>query len=260
MDSRLTELRDEAQALVAGLPRPAFYRDHASDVAQAKRLFFEHPLVDRLQQDCLPFLYDDYGHGIQHAKLVSVDAAAICVLELPDAAAAEIRRSALLAQFCGLLHDICRLEPDHARRGAETARLVLRDYPLDDAEVDAVTHAVAAHEAFTDVPPAPSPLAALLAGALYDADKFRWGPDNFSTTLWEICDYEDWSVAEIAERFPKGLETVRAVESTFRTPTGRAYGPEMIELGLAVGERMAELLARAAREPGGEGEIGRAHV
>jgi len=44
----------------------------------------------------------------------------------------QARRLSLLAMLAGLLHDTCRLEGDHATRGADLALLILRDYPLTD--------------------------------------------------------------------------------------------------------------------------------
>lgn len=248
MKQILVQMKKEAQAMARELPTPGFYRDYAPEVSMARELFFEHPLMNRLQEDALPFLYDEYGHGIQHAKKVAIDAAALVLVEASDRSPEKLRRLTLLAGICGVLHDSCRLEDDHARRGAELARTVLSGYPLSPGELDLAARSIACHEAFSDWTPPEDGDERILAGCLYDADKFRWGPDNFSTTLWEICDYEDWTLEEVLERFPGGMDITRRVAGTFRTDTGCKYGPELIELGLDMGKTIQARLSELARE------------
>ncbi|MEW5772027.1 MAG: HD domain-containing protein [Thermodesulfobacteriota bacterium] len=242
----LRAIRDEAKSLRSRLATPGFYRLCAAEMETARNVFFDDPLVYRMQQDVLPFLYDDYGHGVEHAKKVAIEAAAIILAEIGRNDPERARRLAKLALLAGLLHDICRLEPEHATRGAEVSRLILQDYPLPSEDKAAVIRAVNCHEAFTHCPETPDPDADLLAGALYDADKFRWGPDNFVTTLWEICDYLEWPLAEVVRRFPEGVERIRQVTDTFRTGIGQACGPEFIEQGLELGQALYRLLRDAA--------------
>lgn len=241
----LRSIRDQAKALRARLAPPGFYRICAAQLETARGAFFDDPLAYRMQQDVLPFLYDDYGHGVEHAKKVAIEAAAIVLVEAGKADPERSRRLARLALLAGLLHDICRLEPEHAARGAEVAHLILQDYPLAAEDKAAVVRAVACHEAFALCDETPDPDADLLAGALYDADKFRWGPDNFVTTLWEICDYLEWPLDEVARRFPEGVERIRQVADTFRTGVGRTFGPEFIEQGLVLGQDLYLLLQAA---------------
>jgi hypothetical protein len=252
MNKVLTELKKEAKALAAGQPVPAFYREMESKLTFAREMFFDHPLVIRLQEDVLPFLYDEYAHGVYHSKKVAIEAGAIVLQEgegeniLGD----ELRDLVLLAQFCGLLHDCCRLEAEHAKRGAETALVILNNFPLSERDKHLITGAIARHEAFkNDEPVTDDVKLKILSGALYDADKFRWGPDNFSTTLWEICDYEDWSTDEIVVKFPKGLDIIKSIEPTFRTSTGKKYGPEMIHQGLAIGTQLYKRLLELSNDP-----------
>ncbi len=212
-----------------------FYDHFSPELAYSREIFFDHPLVMRCAQDVIPFLHDDYGHGVEHCKKVAIEAGAIVMAEFFHSDANLCRHMVILAELCGLLHDICRLEPNHARESAELSRRILRDFPLSDSDKEMIYYAIASHEAFTPVSPPPGHLASLLSGALYDADKFRWGPDNFTTTLWEICDYQDWSLERIVEEFPKGIEIIRSISQTFRTNTGQIYGPEFIEAGLKIG-------------------------
>lgn len=250
MNKLLTDLKKEAKAMASAQPVPVFYRDLETQIEFARDMFFDHPLVIRLQEDVLPFLYDEYAHGVYHSKKVAIEAGAIILREGEDMDGDRVRELVLLAQFCGLLHDSCRLDENHALRGAETSRVILNNYPLSERSKELIAESIARHEAFKPEQPIENdPELALLSGALYDADKFRWGPDNFSTTLWEICDYEDWTVQEIIEKFPKGLEIIKSIESTFRTETGRIYGPEMIAQGINIGSAIYGKLIELSKDP-----------
>ena len=258
MHETLRHIRDRAAELAALLPRPSFYAEHADQVRHCRSMFFDHPLILRLREDVLPFLLDEYGHGVEHSKAVAIEAGAIVMIERgPNASdpnahnrdMARTRRLILLAQLAGLLHDTRRAEGHHAAKGAELARIILHDYPLEPREKETVAFAVANHEAFAAHEESDDPDTALVAGALYDADKFRWGPDNFTTTLWEMCDYMDLNLQEIVERFPRGVEMVGQVADSFRTATGRRHGPEFIDIGLALGGQIFELLREASGVP-----------
>ncbi|MDY7000217.1 MAG: hypothetical protein SVS15_00360, partial [Thermodesulfobacteriota bacterium] len=225
MNETLRRIKKEAGAMPAGLELPSFYRVCAHELESSQKNFAEHPMLARLREDVIPFLRDNYGHGMEHAEKVAVEAGAIVLAESRRENVDTARYLALLAQISGLLHDVCRLEPDHAAKGAEMARTILHDYPLSAEDKEEICFAIASHEAFQ---PPPKPMdtdAELLSGALYDADKFRWGPDNFTTTLWEICDHQEWSLSEIVERFPDGVEKIKEIASTFRTGPGKKYGP-----------------------------------
>ena len=213
----------------------------------ATNFFFDHPLPLRMQEDVIPFLYDNFGHGVEHSKKVALDTATIIMFEGGTIEQNKIRHLALMGQLAGLMHDIQRMDDNHAERAGETALMILRSYPLTDHEKNMISRAVSDHEAFTDWKPDPEDIEqSLLSGALYDADKFRWGPDNFCTTLWEICDHENWSAAEVYQRFPQGLKIIKSILPTFRTKTGKKYGPEMIEMGLKLGQAIYKRLEELA--------------
>jgi hypothetical protein len=217
---------------------PGFYTAMGTELASARDTFFSHPMVMRCREDVLPFLNDEFGHGIDHSKKVAIECGALILGEANVLGLEQARRLNLLAMLAGLLHDTCRLEDDHAARGADLALLILRDYPLLDEEKQMIANAVRCHEAFSAPVLFDHHRAQLLADALYDADKFRWGPDNFTTTLWEICDYEEWTLEQILDKFPAGLEVVASIQNTFRTFAGKIYGPEFIELGLVMGKKI----------------------
>lgn len=244
MLKELEQVKLEAKNLAGLQPRPQFYERFAPELAFSKELFFDHPLVVRCGEDVLPFLVDDYGHGIDHAKKVAVDAGAIALAEARAWGMKQARHVCLLAQLSGLLHDICRLEPEHALRGSEVSVQILANFPLADRDKRMIAFAIRNHEAFRPVETSGDHQEDLLASCLYDADKFRWGPDNFGTTLWEICDYEEWCMKEILCKFPEGVQRIRAISNTFRTEVGKTFGPEFIELGLDLGNRLYTILRR----------------
>lgn len=235
MNEVLIRMKREAKAMLAHQDLPGFYRECAREMDHSRATFFDHHLIVRLQEDVMPFLYDDYGHGIEHSKKVAIEAGAIVLAEMRGGDMGKGRELMLLAHMAGLLHDICRLEDNHAARGAELCATILADYPLERHDIERIAFAVSDHEAFTERQKTDDPYAELLSGALYDADKFRWGPDNFSTTLWEMCDYNDIPVEEILALFPKGVDKIAQIASTFRTGIGKSFGPEFIELGLKLG-------------------------
>ena len=236
--------KQEAKTLVGTQHPPRFYESLAAELAFSRELFFDHPLVIRCCEDVLPFLADDYGHGIDHSKKVALEGGAIALAEARALGMDTARHLCLLSQLSGLLHDICRLDPQHAQRGAELSMRILADFPLTDVDKRMIAFAVRNHEAFRPRESSADHLEELLAAVLYDADKFRWGPDNFGTTLWEICDYEEWCLCEILMKFPEGIDRIRSIANTFRTEIGRTYGPEFIELGLNLGNRLYSILQR----------------
>ncbi|MBU1001269.1 MAG: hypothetical protein KKE73_01970 [Proteobacteria bacterium] len=251
MNKTLLRMKQEAKKLVAGQDLPGFYLACAPELSFSRTLFFDHPLIHRLREDVIPFLYDDYGHGIDHSKKVAIEGGAIVLVEMRGNDLTRARHLVLLSQMAGLLHDICRLEEDHAAKGAELCESILLDYPLDEKDKQRIAFAVADHEAFIDRKQTDDPEAALLSKALYDADKFRWGPDNFSTTLWEMCDYNDISVRELLVRFPDGLEMIKKIATTFRTSVGQTFGPQFIELGLSLGQDIFKRLVQVTAEDQG---------
>lgn len=218
--------------------RPSFYDALDAELASARDMFSSLPLVLRCREDVLPFLNDDFGHGIQHSKKVSVETCALILNEAGRLGSDGARRLGLLGLLAGLLHDACRLEGAHPVRGAELSALILRDYPLPEEEKDMVAAAIANHEIVSPAAVFDDARTQLLADALYDADKFRWGADSFDTILWELCDYQEWSLAEILEKFPAGLDVMRSVRNTFRTGAGKIHGPEFIDLGIDVARKI----------------------
>ncbi len=124
------------------------------------------------------------------------------------------------------------------RWGAQEAERILRAFPLRGDERVSITEAIRNHEAFRTCHATTGPAAQLLSDALYDADKFRWGPDNFTETLWAMLAARDIPLQTLLPRFLPGLEGIRKIRDSFRTPAGREYGPDFIDRGLTIGERI----------------------
>jgi len=244
-DQKHEQARSLSIRIAAELGSPRFYLDHQTDVERSQRLFDCAPLVSQ----CLGIVaaYGDcYGHGLLHVRKVAVDAGAIILVELNSAPlAADTERLVLRAHLAGLLHDIKRAEKDHARAGAREAASILADFALTRSECTAITQAIANHEAFQVPEALADPSEQLLSDALYDADKFRWGPDNFTETLWAMLAARKASLTAALPRFPKGMEALGRIRETFRTSTGRDYGPDFIDLGLEVGRRFYEEMTAA---------------
>lgn len=236
----LKGMKTEAAKLAAGLPKPAFYAACAEELELSRELFFDKRVILKLQEEIIPYLYDDFGHGIQHAKKVAIEAGGIIYAEIGGQGMPRARRLALLAQMAGLLHDVCRMEENHAERGAEIARSMLSGYPLEPREIEAVAFAISDHAA-----PAKAggdPDARLVADALYDADLLRFGPDIFASALWEFCDYEEATPQGLLGCFPQALGHIHTATDTFRTKTGKRFGPEFLSQGLTLGQILTERL------------------
>jgi len=152
-----------------------------------------------------------------------------------------------------LLHDIKRKEKEHSTQGAIFAKRFLSGgrYPLTAEEIDIVCRAISEHEAFQhkkgqherDTPANQNP--SLISNVLYDADKFRWGPDNFTHTLWEMVMFSNVAPSEFIRRYPSGMEILNQIKGTFRTETGKMYGPDFIDLGITTGNILFQLIKQS---------------
>jgi len=210
----------------------------------AQVLFAEDARVLKCRTYILNNLQENLGHGAEHAEKVSVEAGALVYregdkLSLDDASR---REATILAEIAGLLHDLCRGEKDHSQASARAAEPILRDVFLTPEKEKFILTAIANHEAFTEPQPLNSVLGQTVSDALYDADKFRWGPDNFTVTLWKMLRFAQASVPRLISRFPGGMKGISRIKDTFRTETGKRYGPEFIDLGLQMGEEIYRFL------------------
>ena len=111
-------------------------------------------------------------------------------------------------------------------------------YVVSDKYRYYIVTAIRNHEAFTKTEPVEDTYALLISNALYDADKFRWGPENFTTTLWLMVESENIPFQTLCNNFLNGIHFIEKIKNTFRTSTGRHYGPEFIDQGLDIGRTL----------------------
>ncbi len=246
MQSIYARLRERARQIVAGLPSPDFYRDHRQACEVSRRFFESDPLIAKLHRHVSDALEDDFGHGLQHAVRVTIDAGALMVIEDPAAGRDQpaLKRRLQVVQSAGLLHDIRRKHKDHARLGATYARSVLENYPFSTAEIEDICRAIHNHEAFKAKITCSTSQGLLVSDCLYDADKFRWGPDNFTDTLWDMLSFVNPPLAKFMARYARGMQVLEDIKSTFCTATGKKYGPQFIDIGLAAGRQLYEVIQR----------------
>jgi hypothetical protein len=238
------QIRQRAREIILRHPTPDFYRDQASAYETSKRLFDTNPIIKKLFSFVSNTLEDDFGHGLIHAVKVSHDAGSLIFIEAqasgsdPD----RISRMVCLVHSAGLLHDFMRKKKDHSTRSAVHAKKLLKSYPFSSEEIGHICSAIQNHEAFKDSMDADTTEGALISNSLYDADKFRWGPDNFHDTLWDMVSYFNPPLAKFIDGYPKGMEKLEKIKKTFRTATGKKYGPQFIDLGLAIGEELYNVI------------------
>ncbi len=236
-----------SEEVAAEVEQPRFYREKAGEVEASLRSFEADPMV-RGCMEVVAERFDRFGHGLTHVRKVAVDAGALVLIEAAGQAAGELSDLVRLAHLAGTLHDVKRSEPDHARRGAEAAALILAGRGLKEWEIGAVETAIRNHEAFKDAEDIREPAVRLISDALYDADKFRWGPDNFTETVWSMVAPVDLPLAVLLESFLPTMGGIERIRSTFRTPTGREYGPDFIDRGLEIGMGIYNRLANGQME------------
>jgi len=245
-------LETRARELAAELPLPVFYRDHGEELRRAQSVLDNAPRISRFK-DAIRETGANLGHGIKHATLVARDAGALMLIEADNRDDIEVDRErlVLIAVVAGLLHDVRRTSRNHAQAGAEAAEKSLADDPFfRPAERRAIVTAIRNHEAFKEPVACPDPLSSLLSNALYDADKFRWGPDNFTDTLWRMIDARgQLSLESLYRSFLENLEYIGRISATFRSAAGKRFGPEFIEQGMTIGRRLYEEIKRIMEGP-----------
>jgi hypothetical protein len=237
-------LRGRARHIVSSFPSPDFYRDHRDAYEFSEQLLENDPVLDNLRRFVGNNLEDDFGHGLQHAIKVTIDAGALIYIE-GQAAGYErpnLERRMHIVQCAGLLHDIKRKKKDHAKHGADHARTILINYSMKADEIEDVCRAIQNHEAFKKNIRIETPEGILVSDCLYDADKFRWGPDNFTDTLWDMISFHNPSLENFMARYPQGMAGLAKIKGTFRTETGKKYGPQFIDLGLAIGKKLYDVI------------------
>jgi hypothetical protein len=237
----IAEARIISRKIADGYSRPSFYSECESQAALSRSIYEAHPLIE-LFYSLICDSEDDFGHGSFHSEVVALDAAAIvaveCGFDTFEGLTDEERQFMVSAHAAGLLHDIKRKEKHHARAGAREAERILDGTDLPGAWQKRIVIAIRNHEAFQEQVSVIDEEGRLLSDALYDADKFRWGPDNFTHTLWDMLEYANIPVGAMLGRYHKSLDGIIRIKDTFRTDTGKKYGPEFIDQGLLIGEEI----------------------
>jgi hypothetical protein len=244
MEHIYARMRQRAREIVSRLPLPDFYRDHSSAQKLSRQYLETHPVTVELRTFVAGRLNEKFGHGLEHATKVAVDAGALMIVENESDGHTGnfITRQVIIVQCAGLLHDAKRENENHAQRGAAYAESVLDVYPLDFEEIEDISRAIRNHEAFKHTVEAKTPEGGLISNCLYDADKFRWGPDNFTDTIWSMVTFSKVPVPEFMDRYQHGIKKIASIKDTFRTATGKKYGPQIIDLGLAAGEELFQII------------------
>jgi len=237
--------RTLAGEIAATFVAPRFCTELGGERDISRRMLSTDPTLER-SREIVKMRDEDFGHGLAHLEKVAIDAGAIVQHESARLGATpeQTDRAVFLVLLASILHDVKRRTPDHARQSALAAAEILADFPLEDDEREWIVRSIRNHEAFTEPTPVGCPEGQLLSDALYDADKFRWGPDNFTDTLWEMISPEDVPIRALLAHFPKGVDGVKKIAGTFRSETGRHYGPEFIEIGLAIGNKLYDELMK----------------
>ncbi len=257
----LSDAKILSEKIAGTFATPRFYREKKIEIGESLRLFENNPMVTACME-IIAARANFSGHGLSHARKVAIEAGAIILIEGRHATeGGSIKRAVVLAHIAGILHDIKRSGKHHARQGAKEAKKILREFDLTAKEQTAVVDAIRNHEAFQPCTPLTDPDAQLLSDALYDADKFRWGPDNFTEMIWDISETLNISIETLLDHFPSGLKTLGKIRDTFRTSTGKEYGPDFIALGLKIGKRLYKELGKehlrdSPPQSGGDGTEG----
>jgi len=235
-EERYQLLQELSLAVAASLPKPRFYRDFPDALRRSDALLADDGMVRQCRGKLDASLLE-CAHGLCHCEAVARDAGALVLIEgggrsLPAAELASLAEAAVIA---GLLHDIKRREEDHAVRGSIEAERILSEVGMDARRRGYVSYAIRNHEAFQKTVKADDAEGQLVSDALYDADKFRWGPENFTTTLWTMVKDRGTTPEHLHVVFPEKMQGIEQIKTTFRTATGRGYGPEIIDQGLTIG-------------------------
>ena len=237
MDTTIYQkLKDTAVALAQTLPAPTFYGKHARAIQDAE----ETLKADELVRKCREYLNEselECAHGVCHCEAVARDAGALILVEAPARGirGPELDLLFIAAIIAGLLHDIKRRENDHALLGSIEAGRLLSSIGMDCKYRVYITDAIKNHEAFKETYNSDDHAGRLVSDALYDADKFRWGPENFTTTLWLMVEAHNTLPKTLHETFQEKMKGVEKIKETFRTETGKRYGPEFIDQGIRIG-------------------------
>ncbi len=230
------KLQQAARLVAQALPQPALYRAYSAEIRRANETLGTHDLIRRCREH-LDASDLECAHGVCHCEAVARDAGALVLIEAVQKGmdAEETEGLFIAAEIAGLLHDIKRREKDHARLGSIEAGRILRTLGIDGRYAGYATDAIKNHEAFKEFHDSSDEAGRLVSDALYDADKFRWGPENFTSTLWLMVEANNTPPHALHGNFREKMKGIEKIKETFRTSTGKKYGPEFIDQGIQIG-------------------------
>ena len=244
------KLQETAHRVAGTLPLPAFYEQHGHVIRRVDDMLVTNEII----RQCRTYLDEsqlECAHGLCHCETVARDAGALILIEAPvlGIEEADAVHLSIMGEIAGLLHDIKRREQDHAVRGSIEAEKILKELGVDERSRSYITYAIRNHEAFKATCDLDDEAGCMLSDALYDADKFRWGPENFTGTLWLMVEAHRTPPEALHETFQEKMKGIEKIKETFRTETGKRYGPEFIDQGIIIGnaifEEMSALLKRS---------------
>lgn len=232
-------LKEKAHKTAEKLGLPSFYKKFRSELESSAASYEKSPIL----RSCTAMIDESKlhpAHGMEHCSKVAIEAGAVLRIECgrQEHTCDELEKLQLCAHIAGLLHDIKRLEKDHTIYGSIEAGRMISGLDLSGSHKKYIVDAIRNHEAFKEVLASENGQAKLVSDSLYDADKFRWGPDNFTVTLWLIMESSDMTAEMLYNNFTEKMEWIRRIRDTFRTATGREYGPEFIDMGLRIGDEI----------------------
>jgi len=269
-DAIYNQIKKIARDIVATFPKPDFYIEKVCACEISKFYYQTDPIVDQLKKFVSNTIDNDIGHGMDHVEKVALDAGAVILVEsgLIKSGFTEdffiegklteknftkknnnitfsgknLYQILIMVQCASLLHDIKRKQKEHAKKGAEYAKSILKSYAFSSDEIEDISLAIYNHEAFTENIKIKTCSGNLIANSLYDADKFRWGPDNFLDTVWDMVSYSKIPLSEFMKHYPDGIKMLERIKNTFRTKTGKKYGPQFINTGIAIGKKLGDVI------------------
>ena len=231
-------LKEKAVKTAKKIGPPSFYKKHKEELDNSLSLLSHSKTLRK----CRSYIDESKlhpAHGLQHCEKVAVEAGAILHIEAANKGFGSLTEELMLCvQIAGLLHDIKRNENNHPLAGSIEDERVLHDFDLEGRYKRYITEAIRNHEAFKEVLSSEDNEAKLISDSLYDADKFRWGPDNFTITLWLLIEASGTPAKILYSSFLEKMEGIKRIKHTFRTATGRTYGPEFIDFGIEIGNEL----------------------
>jgi hypothetical protein len=239
------KIRIQARKIASLFPEPDFYKVFSMEDEISRNIFNTNPVVNELRLIVVSEIENDFGHGMDHVTKVSIDAGTLICIESDKAGHSDDvkKRLIILSQCAGLLHDIKRKHKDHAVKSAGFARKVLKDYDFfKENDIMEISLAIENHEAFKTIVKSNAPEGKLISDCLYDADKFRWGPDNFTHTVWDMLAFSKTPIHVFLKGYKNGIEGLAKIKQTFRSKTGKKYGPQFIDIGLDIGRELYKVI------------------